>query len=293
MKAPATGDDTILRTACARVGLDASTARLLHQHATGIWLLPADRIVARISRSPDDRGRIARAVTITRWLAAQDFPATMPADVDQPVELSAASVTFWHYYLQVDRTPPGAAALGRLLRQLHQLPHPPVPLDDYMPLVRLGHALAGDTPLAGDDLAWLAERRLELVDAYGELRSELGVGWIHGDAYPGNTLWSGEQVILGDWDEVASGPRELDLVNTHQGVRMGRSEADRRAFTDAYGWDVTAWSGFLVLRQIRDLHTLGAYIDRAGHGDALATNELNHRVRTLRVGDTTAQWHAC
>jgi hypothetical protein len=292
VKVTATDDDTILHIACTRAGLNPSKATLLHQHATGIWLLPADQIVARISRSSDDRDRLTRAVTITRWLAAQGFPVTVPADVDQPIEVDTAGVTFWRYYPQDDRPTPGAAALGRLLRQLHELPQPPVSLDDYVPLARLGNALTSNPPLADDDLAWLAERRVRLIASYRELHSQLGVGWIHGDAYPGNTLRDGEQVILGDWDEVARGPRELDLISTHQGVRIGRSDAERRAFTDAYGWDVTAWPGFPVLRQMRDLHTLGAYIDRASSGDSIALDELNHRIRTLRTGDSAAQWNS-
>ncbi|MEV4927880.1 phosphotransferase family protein [Streptomyces roseoverticillatus] len=58
---------------------------------------------------------------------------------------------------------------------------------------------------------------------------------MHGDAYPGNTLWDGESVRLGDWDEAATGPRELDLANTHQGARFGRTPAAIDAFTSAYG----------------------------------------------------------
>lgn len=79
---------------------------------------------------------------------------------------------------------------------------------------------------------------------YDTLESELGVGFVHGDAYPGNTLWDDQSPLLGDWDEVASRPRELELINTHQGARVGRSTTDRQAFTDADGWDVTHWPGF-------------------------------------------------
>jgi aminoglycoside phosphotransferase (APT) family kinase protein len=286
-------DDVILRIACDLAGLGHTTATPLHRHATSIWLLPDDGLVARISRSPDDRDRVGTAVAITRWLAAQGFPATEPADVDQPVEAAAASVTFWRYYPQNNRPAPGAAPLGGLLRRLHQLPEPPVQLADYVPLARLGTALESDTPLAADDRAWLAEHRRQLLDGYRELDSELGVGWIHGDAYPGNTLWDGDRVLLGDWDEVARGPRELDLVNTHQGVRLGRTAAERQAFTDAYSWDVTAWPGFAVLREMRDIHTLGAYIDRAAGGDEAAAAEVRYRVQTLRAGDTAARWHSC
>lgn len=56
---------------------------------------------------------------------------------------------------------------------------------------------------------------------YARLDFPLGYGWIHGDAYPGNTLWDSDEALLADWDEVGTGPRELDLVNTHQGARFG------------------------------------------------------------------------
>ena len=70
------------------------------------------------------------------------------------------------------------------------------------------------------------------------------------------------------------------------------SAAERRAFTDAYGWDVTAWPGYPLLREMRDLHTLGAFIDRAARGDARASAELRHRVASLRTGDSVCLWHA-
>lgn len=290
---PATAtDDTILHTACAQVGLDSSTAAPLHRHATSVWLLPGHGIVVRINRSAADRARISHVVQITRWATDRGIPATEPIDVDQPVETEGASVTFWRYYPQPDQPGPDAAYLGRILRELHALPEPPVPLDDYVPLVRLGEALDRHTdgPLADDEHGWLAERRHALLDAYAELDSELGVGLIHGDAYPGNMLWDGGTARLGDWDEFARGPRELDLVNTHQGVRFGRSRSERQAFTRAYRWDVTIWPGYAVLREMRDLHTLGAYLDRAASGDSAAVAELRHRVATLRAGDTDALW---
>jgi len=153
--------------------------------------------------------------------------------------------------------------------------------------------LEADPPLPDDDRQWLDQRRRELIDAYAGLDSALGIGWIHGDAYPGNTLWDGNRALLSDWDEVARGPRELDLVNTHHGARTGRSAVERAAFTEAYGWDVTTWPGFPVLREMRDLHTLGAYIGRAANADTAAADELRYRIHTLRTGATDARWHVC
>jgi aminoglycoside phosphotransferase (APT) family kinase protein len=131
-----------------------------------------------------------------------------------------------------------------------------------------------------------------LLDEYARLDFPLGYGWIHGDAYPGNLLWDGDRPLLGDWDEVGTGPRELDLVNTHQGARFGRPGAERDAFTEAYGYDITEWPGFSILREMRDLHTLGSYIRLADTGNERAVTELDFRLDTLKRGHTDAQWNA-
>lgn len=165
-------------------------------------------------------------------------------------------------------------------------------LEQYQPLKNFGDSVAASTFLPIEDRTWLLARRTELLGQYEQLDFPLGFGWIHGDAYPGNTLWDGDRVLLGDWDEVGIGPRELDLVNTHQGARFGRSQAERSAFTAAYGYDVTPWRGFPVLREMRDLHTLGSYIRLADTGNEQAATQLRYRIDTLKQGDANALWTA-
>lgn len=284
-------DGTVVSEACAAVGLDSSGLDLLHHHATGVYLHRAAHVVLRVNRGKD-RERARTAVAVARWLVELGFPATAPLDVPQPVEIDDCSITFWHYYPQADRSAPEPAALGKLLRQLHELPSPSIALPRYQPLTRLGTVLERSTCLPEDDRTWLVNRRAELLDQYDTITTELGVGFIHGDAYPGNLLWNGDQAILGDWDEVAIGPRELDLTNTHQGVRFGRTPTQLRAFNSAYGWDVSQWTGFPILREMRDLHTLAVYIERATAGDDAAATELGHRLGTVRAADAGAAWHS-
>ena len=233
-----------------------------------------------------------RAVAVTRWLCAQGFPATEPLDVEQPVHFGEYAVTFWRYYPQDERTLPEPFHLGGLLRELHRLPPPPIELPVYRPLANFAVAVEASTFLPADERAWLLAERATLLDAYNQLDFPLGMGHIHGDAYSGNLLWNGDQVLLGDWDETAIGSRELDLANTHQSVRFGRPAKQLHAFNEAYGYDVTTWSGFQILREIRDLHTLGSYIRLADKGNEQATEQLRHRIRTLRQGDKNALWTA-
>lgn len=278
--------------AARRVGLDASRVEPLWNHASSLFLLSPAQVVARISRDADDQHRARVSLAITWWLIAQGFPATAPAEVDQPVRIDGATVTFWRYYPQHDQQRPPAAALGVLLRKLHQMPPPPVKLPTYQALQTLGEAIKRSTTLPADDRDWLADRRQRLLDAYESLSFPLGIGLIHGDAYPGNTLWDGAHPLLGDWDEVSIGPRELDLVNTHQGSRFGRSAVERQRFSAAYGYDVTGWPGFAVLREMRDLHTLASYIRLADEGVTPAHTELTFRLQTLKAGQDHVRWNA-
>ncbi len=282
----------VLHEACSRTGLDGSDAVPLHQHAATLYLFETERVVVRLNSDVDDRRRARTAVELTRWLTQQGFPSVAPTDVEQPLDLDDHSVTFWRYYPQNDRPKPTADHLGAMLRQLHALPTPPVELTPYQPLKDFGESVAASASLLAGDRAWLLARRTELLGEYEQLDFPLGNGWIHGDAYPGNTLWDGDRALLGDWDEVGTGPWELDLVNTHQGARFGRPQAERDAFTAAYGYDVTAWSGFPVLREMRDLHTLGSYVRLADAGNERAAIELGFRIDTLKRGDADAPWNA-
>jgi hypothetical protein len=282
----------VLHEACSCTGLTASDAVALHQHAATLYLVEAERVVIRLNHDADDRKRAQTTVELTRWLSRQDFPSVASTDVDQPLDFDDYTVTFWHYYPQHDRPKPTADHLGAILRQLHALPTPPVELHPYQPLKNFGDTVAASTSLSAHDRAWLRAQRTELLGEYERLEFPLGHGWIHGDAYPGNTLWDDDRALLGDWDEIGTGPRELDLVNTHQGARFGRPQAERHAFTAAYGYDITAWPGFPVLREMRDLHTLGSYIRLADAGNERAAIELDFRLDTLKRGDSDAQWNA-
>lgn len=285
-------EDATLRDAVRSVGLDAHDAHRVWQHATLVYLLPAEQIIARMKQGNEASVAAERAVAVTRWLCAQGFPATEPADVEQPVRLDNYVVTFWWYYPQKKRQSPEPFHLGALLRQLHQFPPPPIELPVYQPLAKFAAVTQASGSLTADDREWLLAQRATLLDTYHQLNFPLGVGHIHGDAYPGNVLWNGDRPMLGDWDETALGPRELDLANTHQGVRFGRTARQLSAFNAAYGYDVTAWAGFQTLRAIRDLHTLSPHIRLADHGDEQAADQMRHRIRTLRQGKTTTLWAA-
>ncbi|MFF3957487.1 aminoglycoside phosphotransferase family protein [Streptomyces sp. NPDC001890] len=283
------------REAARQLGLSTRSLTTLHTHATAVFLLPAEDLVLRVSPAVRITS-LTRAVTLMRWLSQHGLPVPEAADLSQPVLVSGHAVTLWTHYSQRTGTgTPGAEHLGTLLKQLHALPEPPLDLPAWQPLSSLHQALKDSTALRDDQKEWLLTRRAELLGQYRQLEFPLGTGLLHGDAYPGNCLWdettSPPTVRLGDWDEASTGPREIDLANTYQGVRFGRTEGELSAFSDSYGYDITTWPGLPVLTQIRSMHTLGAYIKRADRNDQRALDQLNFRISTLQ-SNTAALWSA-
>ncbi|MEV5952505.1 phosphotransferase [Streptomyces sp. NPDC051987] len=107
-------------------------------------------------------------------------------------------MTFWRHYPQPGGSGPPAGSLGALLRELHSLPAPPIPLPRFQPLNSFKSSVESSCYLTSAQREWLAARREELLDRHGKLDFPLGQGHIHGGAYPGNALWSGGGVRLGD-----------------------------------------------------------------------------------------------
>ncbi|OXM50295.1 phosphotransferase [Amycolatopsis thailandensis] len=286
-------DTAALVLACREAGLDPGDAVPLRRHATSVYRIPSPGrdLIAKVAPHAA-QGRAERAVHLTRWLRAHDFPCVEPAEIVQPIDAGDFVVTFWIHYDQRQKAVPDARHLGRILRQLHALPVPPVDLPAAAPLWHFADLVTSSAVLSSDDKAWLVAERGRLLAEYADLDFPLGVGMLHGDAYPGNTLWDGSTALLGDWDEPAFGPRELDLAPTLQGgIRFGRSTAELDAFTTAYGYDPRDWPGMATLTGLRDLHTLGSFIRRAQHGDTDAVNELGTRIASLRRRDSSS-WRA-
>lgn len=290
-----------MRAVARQLGLDDRRALPLRIHDAATVLLPEAHVVVRLVPAVEEAvTRARRAVRLTEWLASQGFPAIRPASPDV-VEVGGYVVSVWH---EVATRPAGSrvetnAVLGRLLRELHELPPPPMDLPDADPLRRLRAALRLDAArpqpvLDRDDTLFLRQRVVELASRYATMSFPLGSGLIHNDAHPGNmipTSGSRHGYVLADWEGACHGPRELDVVLVGApGSRFGDPENERAAFSQGYGYDIGAWPDHQVLRDIRDLHSLAAYI-RASIRRPAVLAELRLRIASIR-GDRYTRWTA-
>jgi hypothetical protein len=291
--------DDALVIACRHNQLDAHAARLIHHYSNAVYLLPAVPAIARISPGADPAGLRATQI-VTGWLGQQGFAATTPLPGTELVEVGPSVVTFWTYYPQPgpDIEPLTSSHLGALVGALHDTGEPPAVLPEWQPLESLSRALespAAPEALNVEELDWLRQRITEIRAQLAELDWPLGRGLIHADAWAGNLLWDTTRgtprPILGDWDNVSHGPREVDLIPTwHAAIRYGRDEAWIKGFVDHYGYDLRDWAGYDVLLALRDLAQIPGPLRRSANPPHAVA--LRQRLSAIRAGDRTSTWVA-
>lgn len=294
--------EVVVRQASHLAGVDPAGVRLVHHYSNAIYVLPAANAVARVTWGGDALELVPRSQAVARWLVReQGFPATEPLADTSPVTVDGAVVSFWAYYPQPGHADSSqtSARLAVLLRLLHDTPPAPVVLPAWVPLTSL-EATVGDSGLSAaltdGERGWILRRISEIRAKMAGMEWPLGTGLIHGDAWAGNLLaspgTSPAGVVLGDWDWVSIGPREVDLIPTwHAAARYGKPPSWTSDFTQDYGYDLGRWDGFPVLMAMRDLVQLTGPIRRAPDSGP-HRQALRQRLGDLRAGRTTTTWKA-
>lgn len=288
-----------LVTACEERGINPAGARLLHNYSNAIFHLPAEGALVRITVGAADIDRVRLTQTVTSWLArTHRFPATAPYRTIEPVGLpDGAAASFWEYHHQPEALTYSSADLAALLRCLHRIDDSdrPAGIEAWLPLTSLEAALAEGVPesvLPVEELLWLKEEITAIREDLSRVDWELTPGLIHGDAWAGNLLADSQSnsLLLGDWDWVSIGPREVDLVPTwHAARRYGRDAEWARRFAEAYGYDLAASPGFETLMRMRDFMQLTGPL-RHSATQPRYLQALRQRLEGIRVGDREGQW---
>jgi Ser/Thr protein kinase RdoA (MazF antagonist) len=281
----------VLAEACTLAGFSSDGAELLRLGENAIYRLAGAHVVVRIARSADRMGRVNKELCVARWLAASGVPSVrVQEDVDQPLLVDGHPVSFWHA-VAGGRLEPTQADLARLLASFHSLLDRPCDLPRFDPFGPSAARLAKASGVATMDLEFLHGLRADLTEQFGGLTFALPVGPIHGDAYTGNLLVDRGQVVLSDFEDSAIGPREWDLLPTAIAVeRYGLAEDRYQQFAATYGFDVRSWSGYQVLRQIRELTMTTWIMQNIGESPA-TSDEFARRVGSLRDRDFERAWN--
>jgi Ser/Thr protein kinase RdoA (MazF antagonist) len=140
-----------------------------------------------------------------------------------------------------------------------------------------------------EDIAMLPRWCWQLAVELDQVKPVLPDGVIHGQAEAGNVLLRDEDLVLIDFERVAIGLREWDLIDTAVAVtRFGLPEQCYRDFADAYGFDVRAWDGYEIYRRLWELRAT-IWLMQNGHHSRETAREVEVRLQTWRE-DLDARW---
>lgn len=280
----------ILRKACEVAGIDSVGARLLRLGSNAVYRLSIP-VVVRIARAErlDD---MTRTVAVARWLGSVGYPAVRALDLEQPVVINGSAATFWQA-LSDGEVYGSVTEVAELLLQLHALRAPAeLDLPYFDPFGSISRRLNANTWLGKEDFEFLFDRLRCLRAEYGKLIFALPQGVIHGDANVGNVLHDehGKPVVI-DLDAFAVGPREWDLIQTAIFYdRFGwHSRDEYLSFVETYGFDIMQWSGYPVLRDIRELHMVTWLIQNVTDDECVA-DEARKRIASLRTNGSRHDW---
>lgn len=280
----------VLAGVCAVAGLDPTGAQLVKFTANAVFRLPRDHVVVRIVGSRAMRHRVAKVVAVANWLAGHDVPAVrLLPGVPQPIAAGPYLATLWHEVPAGGRRPT-TRDLANMLRRVHELPVPAFALPEWAPLDDVKRRLTDSEGLDPADREFLEGRCAELAEQLATLDFPHGRCVVHGDAHLGNLIPGPHGPVLCDFDATSIGPPEWDLTPLPVGLR--RFGGPRRAYRDfarTYGFDVTRWSGFPVLREVRELKLVTAVLPILRSNPAIVP-ELHRRLSSYRSGDHTASW---
>jgi hypothetical protein len=302
---------------CTQIGVDPGSATLVKYTMNAVF--HADPYVVRMAQGPTAVALATQVTAVAAALSEADIPTVRlaPHVEPQPVRHGDWVATVWRHVPTVN-VDPRPIDLAAPLRAIHALVGLEVALPAWSPIEkfrrRLSTAENGLSQSRAADLTeWsltefgctfaavislLRDRCDQLEESLGALRWQLTPGVIHADAHTGNVLLHANvehplpagRALLCDLDGVSIGPREWDLVPTAHGVtRFGRAAGDYRAFADAYGFDITAWDGWPVLREIRELQLITSVIDSLA-GRPSVTRQFAYRLRSLIDNDQCAVW---
>lgn len=283
----------VLAALCEEAGIGsgaADGAELIKFTNNAVYRLPRVGLVVRIAGSATVADRVSVVVQAARWLAQHDAPAVrLVEEIPQPVRAKGATATFWHLVPSTGSEPTGAD-LGRILQHIHTLPAPEFAPPSWEPFARIRSRIADAEGLAEADRTFLTERTDHLELAVQDLEFELPAGVLHGDPFMGNLIPGPEGPVICDFDSLSHGPREWDLVPAAVGkVRMDYPTDHHSPLAIEYGFDVLTWSGFPVLRQLRELRLVTSVLPVLNTNPGLRA-QWRHRLDTLQHGDITTRW---
>ncbi|MFE9168839.1 phosphotransferase enzyme family protein [Streptomyces kebangsaanensis] len=286
------GAARVMSAACRAAGLDDRGAELIRLGENALFRLASVPVVVRVARSEEYLPKARAEVGVSRWLAAEGFPAARVLDgLEQPLLVKGCPVTFWHLIVEGDRKAT-YGELGSILRDLHSMTLPAgLELPSFDPFdkqeLRISRAAIPE-----DDRVFLRKRWRELRDQFAELKFETPKGPVHGDAHVQNLMVNDRnEAVLIDFEAFCFDHPEWDLmVTATEHHSLGWQTDEQYAdFVRAYGRDLYDWPGYDTLRRLQEFG-MTTWLMQNVQEDQETVDEYRRRIGALRHDDAPRDW---
>lgn len=272
-----------------RVGLDVAGARLIKFTNNAVFSLPQAQVVVRIAASATMAARVDRVIQVARWLEHGGVSAVRLVDLEQPLVIDDLFVTLWDE-VSSGGPPPTGGDLAAILQHWHRLDPPEGGLSAWDPMAEIRSRLTEPDGVDAGDVAYLLDECNRVEEKVARLSYELPSGPIHGDAFMGNLIGGARGAVICDFDSSCDGPREWDLVPLAVGkLRFDYPEDHYGNLVRGYGFDVIKWSGFPVLRRLRELKLVTSLVPVLS-SRAVLRPQWQMRMDSYRSGDQDRRW---
>jgi aminoglycoside phosphotransferase (APT) family kinase protein len=277
---------------CKLAGFQGAEPELLRFGSNAVFGI-GEAHVLRVMRPTTSEADVYREIELVHEFTRLNVPTARLADIParQPLKTGNCLGTVWERLDEPDRDSL-YRPLGQLLRIFHQRTAGlRVRLEPWHPLAssdwRLARLREHYTP---EDVTMLRRWSGRIADELDQVKPVLPSGVIHGQAEVGNVLFRAGHPVLIDFEQVATGPREWDLVHTAVTVtRFGRPEQRYRDLADAYGFNVRAWDGYQTYRRLWELCAT-TWLMQHRHHSRKVGHEIEVRLQTWRDDNQDLQW---
>lgn len=305
-----------LTQVCTAIGVNPDDATLIKYTMNAVFRVGP--YVLRLSRGTHAAALAARTCKVAMALERAGIPTTRLAHeiAPEPVMAGEWIATVWHHVDAVN-VAPEPVDLAVPLQAIHTLTDFAVELPTWAPVDKFRRRItaARKLPEAASkhleqwsltELSLHAQALLSMLEQWCDEaeQSLLSVEWrlvpgvIHADAHTGNLLLRqaparpgpDPSALLCDHDGMCHGPREWDLIPTAHGTtRFGRPRESYEHFANAYGFDITTWSGWPALSRLRELQLVTSTIDSL-NGRPSVAEQLALRLNSLLAADDSCIW---
>lgn len=244
--------ELIASAALEDCGLDDNNLELI-RHGTNSVYKTKDYIV-RVSHKDSDLNNLVRQYNLATWLRSNNFPVPHST----PIKIIDEYPTSIWERIHTTR-PANMTDLGKMVKDFHKITTKySGELITWNPLGRLGTRLEKiqtENLVDTERLKALREIIEHSVERVAEIEFDLPFGVIHGDLHLGNVVVGESGPYLIDFDRIAFGPREWDLIPPFADIKLfSGDESSWGKFAAAYGFDATKKTYFEDILHLRSLY---------------------------------------